>query len=121
MARHFPGFRYQWKRNNIVWSGSLRPTFESPEYSARIVHKFNSSPKVFIDAPSINPKAEHLYSDRSLCLYYPKEWSWSSERKLATSIVPWTALWLYYYEIWLFCGEWLGPSVHGESKGPGDG
>jgi hypothetical protein len=24
------------------------------------------------------------------------------------SIVPWTSLWLYYYEIWHATGEWLG-------------
>jgi hypothetical protein len=31
---------------------------------------------------------------------------------IATTILPWTALWLYYYELWLDTGKWLGPSSH---------
>jgi hypothetical protein len=31
---------------------------------------------------------------------------------IATTLIPWTALWLYYYELWLDTGKWLGPSSH---------
>lgn len=31
---------------------------------------------------------------------------------IAKTILPWTALWLYYYELWLDTGKWLGPSSH---------
>ena len=27
---------------------------------------------------------------------------------IADTIVPWTAEWLVYYEIWLMTGEWYG-------------
>ncbi len=52
----------------------------------------------------------HRYPDGSLCLYWPDEWGWTARESLAATIVPWTAFWLYYYELWLVTGEWLGPS-----------
>ena len=37
--------------------------------------------------------------------------------KIATSIVSWLVLWLYYYEIWRVTGEWLGGGIpHGMVK-----
>jgi len=35
---------------------------------------------------------------------------------IATTILPWTALWLYYYELWLDTGKWLGPSSHSADR-----
>ena len=32
--------------------------------------------------------------------------------QLATTIVPWCSEWLFYYELWLATGEWLGGGVH---------
>jgi hypothetical protein len=31
---------------------------------------------------------------------------------IATTIVPWLALWLFYYEIWRITGKWLGKGAH---------
>ena len=30
---------------------------------------------------------------------------------IARYIVPWAAAWLYFYEVWLDLGVWLGPEV----------
>jgi hypothetical protein len=77
-------------------------------------------PKVFVDSPEIVPNAPHRYSDRSLCLYWPEEFSWTSHQSLARTLVPWTALWLFHYEIWLSLGEWLAPeSPHGQESKAG--
>ena len=27
---------------------------------------------------------------------------------ISSTIIPWTSEWLYYYEIWLINGDWLG-------------
>jgi len=53
-----------------------------------------------------------VYADETLCLFWPDEWIWRGHELVAETIIPWTALWLYYYELWLDTGEWLGPSSH---------
>jgi len=32
--------------------------------------------------------------------------------RLDQTVVPWTALWLLYFEEWLFSGEWAGGGLH---------
>lgn len=107
----FPGFRYQvTRRGGVIWRGTLQPTPDSPVYCVRIVHEPNTVPRVFVDRPRLRDDAWHRYSDRSLCLYWPEKWRWKQRESLAETMIPWTALWLYYYELWLITGEWLGPS-----------
>ena len=55
----------------------------------------------------------HVYRDHSLCLFYPRYQEWDYKASWAETIIPWTSLWLYYYEIWLQTGEWLGGGIHG--------
>lgn len=117
MGRAFPGFHWRRTRFGMTWTGQLAPTIDSPAYRIRITHNAGRAPRVSVLSPRIDPAAMHLYRDGSLCLYWPEEWSWSSQRSLAKSIVPWAALWLYYYEIWCLVGEWLGPSSpHGNTR-----
>jgi len=33
---------------------------------------------------------------------------------VATTIVPWTSLWLRHYEVWHVTGEWWGGGEHPE-------
>ncbi len=68
--------------------------------------------------PQLVKGAPHLYADGSLCLYWPKEWQWAAHEAIAETLLPWAALWLYYYELWLDAGEWLGPSSHISPKEP---
>jgi hypothetical protein len=63
-------------------------------------------------APKLVDRAPHLYPDGSLCLYWPKEWRWAPFEAIGETLLPWAALWLYYYEIWVDTGAWLGPSSH---------
>jgi hypothetical protein len=36
--------------------------------------------------------------------------------KIATTIIPWLSLWLYYYEVWHATGEWMGGGIeHGDA------
>lgn len=115
MKRLFPQFAFRMKRGDLIWSGTLHPTPESQEYSVRIVHIPGITPRVFVDDPDIHPRAPHRYREGNLCLFWSKEWKWHRKESLAETLVPWAAMWLYYYEIWQFCGEWMGPSSpHGE-------
>ena len=54
----------------------------------------------------------HLYLGGDLCLYLPGSGEWYPDKPVAATILPWASLWLYYYEIWLATGEWLGGGVH---------
>lgn len=111
MRELFPQFRCRVVRSGgVEWCGRLSPTAESPTYDIRIVHPPDGVPKVYVDRPRLAADAPHVYRDGSLCLYWPVEWRWAAGESLAETIVPWTALWLYFYELWLTTGEWLGPS-----------
>lgn len=98
----------------------LRPTADSAPYQVRILHEPGRFPKVWVVSPSLHPGSPHRYHiDGTLCLYWPKEWRWAPRESLASTIIPWTAFWLYYYELWLVTGDWLGPSsphMYGHSK-----
>lgn len=111
MKATFPQFGWRVTRSHgLEWNGPLQPTDESPVYHVRVVHNPNRSPKAFVVRPAIAKGAPHRYGDGSLCLYWPVEWQWKPSELLAETIIPWTALWLYYYELWLVTREWLGPS-----------
>lgn len=81
--------------------------------------KYNllDNPKTIIISPKLtsNSKGEeipHLYSRENLCLYHPKYREFKRTDFLSDTIIPWTSLWLYYYEIWRVTDEWLGGGEH---------
>lgn len=117
MQRSFPQFRHTRAGAGAVrWAGTLQPTEESPVYTIEILHEIWRGPRVWVVNPAlaVNPPHVYRFDDNALCLYFPPEWSWRPAESLASTIVPWTALWLYYYEAWLVTGDWLGPSSHHE-------
>ena len=109
MRHYFPQFKYCGKRNHLRWIGILQPRDTSPAYHIRInYHVGHTAPKVFVLEPEIVDAAPHRYSDNSLCLYYPKDGSWSPYKLVVKTIVPWTVKWLTFYEIWLITDKWFG-------------
>lgn len=114
VKQRFPHFAYRWNGGNGTWIGSLQPRDCSPSYRVRIQYRIGGVPRVHVTRPSLKPNAPHLYSDGTLCLYWPREWRWHGAELIAETIIPWTALWLLYYELWLDTDKWLGPSSHGE-------
>jgi hypothetical protein len=111
MLRTFPQFRFHWNYSGgLVWHGYLQPTPESPRYLIRITHNPGLPPKVLVLGYDVKSGCNHLYPDSSLCLYWPKEWWWTPGESLTATLVPWTAFWLYYYELWEATGRWFGPS-----------
>lgn len=120
MQKDYPGFAYRRKNNLPTWLGVLQPTGALPEYVVRIVYRFadrhSKCPRVWIVSPEIHPDAPHRYSDNSLCLYFPPENSWTPYKFISETIVPWTALWLAFYEIWLDTDHWYGPEAPHKGK-----
>jgi len=116
ILHRFPEFTYRRERGAGVWRGSLQPSSLSQKYRVAISYDLHACPSVKIIAPTLPPKAPHRWSDGSLCLFYPKESPWKRDMLIATTILPWAALWLYYYELWLDTGKWLGPSSHASDR-----
>lgn len=108
----FPDFICNFNSGEAIWHGLLQPRFTSPKYMIEIRYKLKQTPKVWVLSPPLVPDAVHLYKEKNLCLYWPKEWSWQPNQLIAKTIIPWTASWLFFYELWLDTGEWFGPSSH---------
>jgi hypothetical protein len=76
---------------------------------------------VFVDYPDLvllaqGRKLPHVYRDpQRLCLYMPRTGQWAADKRIDQTIIPWTYLWLYFFEDWLAFGEWNGGGKH-----PGD-
>lgn len=133
IRRLFPDFRLKASADWIgVWEGPVRPA--SKTYTIRIVyfrrrffdgwHLSNHYVTVHVVDPLIGAlmlegdELPHIYwNDRAplwpaLCLWDPDEMIWLPEMTIATTIIPWAAEWLLFFEYWQISGEFLGPGRH---------
>lgn len=102
------------------WFGKLQPTPLNVEYKVKIEYAIGRLPKAYVLSPklcSYNSKIKipHIYEDKNgprPCLFLPHEREWHENKLIAETIIPWLSLWLFFYEIWLTTGEWLGEGVH---------
>ena len=95
------------------WIGIIQPDPLSDTYEVEIRYELGDGPTIKILKPDLQlvPGAKqlpHTYEEDALCLYYPKTREWHSRLLIADYIVPWISLWLFYYEMWLAKGKWLG-------------
>ena len=118
-----------------VWTGTLQPHRRqysvSIDYTVPLVIQRASSlwiqPLVSIAQltiwrePNLKlPPLPHVYWRHPrtpllgpfLCLFDAESKQWSSESSIALTTVPWTALWLSFFEGWLVTGHWCGGGVH---------
>jgi hypothetical protein len=76
------------------------------------------SPRTFVETPDLAQLADgrdlpHVYRNPTrLCLYMPGTSEWQPWMRIDQTIVPWSMLWLWYFEDWLVSGEWKGGGVH---------
>jgi hypothetical protein len=103
----------------LVWRYRTSPTPLSREYGVCIIYRLGDSPKVFVDQPDLSALAEgrrlpHVYEQKPtrLCLYLPRTGEWVNTMRIDQTIVPWTALWLFYFEEWLVSDLWKGGGEH---------
>ena len=124
MRSDFPEFSYSRSKNIPTWRGLLQPLKGSKEYFVKVIYKYSgrrsNAPKAWVLNPKLQNNPTHRYSDGSLCLYYPPDRSWDPNYFISETIIPWTALWLAFYEVWLETGNWYGPEVkhHGPKVEP---
>lgn len=119
VKRLFPSSEVRCKCGKMEIILSLKPTDVSIDYKIRLVaQQGDKSVDIFVEEPRIDlyengKKVPHLYSNGSLCLYYPEYQEWDYSDSWAETLIPWASLWLFYYEIWKDTGNWLGGGIHG--------
>lgn len=121
MKNDFPDFIADWNKNVVTWTGDLQPTPLSEKYTVRIVYSLGmDQPDVTVIFPELVKRNDesipHVYPGNKLCLFRPKKKEWTKEKLISKTIVPWSSLWLYYYELWHVTGEWLGGGEHPNKK-----
>lgn len=107
------------KEKTLSWKYTVRPTPLSLEYTVKLKYSLGKGVKAYVIDPKPLPLAKakhklpHVYStvEQQLCLYYPDYREWHPGLLFAKTIVPWIIEWLYFYEIWLGEGEWLGGGI----------
>lgn len=111
----------------LMWRFKARPTSLSREYEIEIDYKRGCVPDVRVLQPDLTDLAgdrdiPHVYHDPlRLCLYLPRKRQWHAGLRLDQTIVPWTILWLYYFEEWLASGDWKGGGEHPDPDAPTEG
>lgn len=106
----------------LIWRGRIQPTIFSCSYLVKIeLHHEKESPLVTVVDPPLERREgrniPHRYREGHLCLHRPKNKHWMPGMSIADTIIPWTSLWLFYYEEWHRTGEWHGGGEHpGESE-----
>lgn len=115
--------KYNWlkchtSKDFLYCEGKVRPNHFCKEYEVEIFYRSNIPPKIYIKNPFIKYNDEiHMYSDNSLCLYYPPDMPWRKHIMLSDTIVPWISEWIILYELWKISGKWEGAEVrHSSTK-----
>lgn len=109
------------KRRKLTWFTTVQPTALSRTYDISVSFVEGKAPDVFVEKPQLTELAPgrlipHIYTKPlRLCLYLPSTGEWAAYRRIDQTIIPWTYLWLFYFEDWLASDEWKGDGQH-----PGD-
>lgn len=113
----YPRFEVSLCQGVLTAFGSMQPTERSVVYDIKIKYHMKGVPEVYVVNPQLNKNEKgedipHMYSQKRLCLYQPKYKEFKQSDLISDTIIPWTSLWLYHYEIWHITGEWKGGGEH---------
>lgn len=107
------------RAGRLVWRYTTAPTPLSRLYIIRLSYRVEKSPQVIVEKPALcslagDRRLPHVYEQEParLCLYLPRAGEWQPWMRIDQTIVPWTAVWLFYFEEWLESNEWKGGGVH---------
>ena len=119
LRRLFPFGKTAMNHNCVSWHGEIVPDEYGRTYTIELRYKRGSYPKIWVRNPDLKKLADgrrlpHVYSQelQELCLYLPGCGFWTVEKPVASTIMFWACLWLYYFELWLITNEWHGRGVH---------
>ena len=109
------------RAGRFTYRYSATPSPLGRDYDIKIEFRQAGRPKIFVDGPDLHVLARdrripHLYQQKPprLCLYLPRTYEWQSWMRLDQTVVPWTTLWLFYFEEWLASDDWKGGGRHPE-------
>jgi hypothetical protein len=113
LKRLFPDSKVTLNKNfSLAWIGQLQPSALSNLYKIKIKYWLKEKPEVTVIEPQLQTRdgsgPPHVFPGNRLCLFRLKYGEWDPTMPIAETIVPWTSLWLLYYEIWLVTGKWCG-------------
>lgn len=112
IEQHFQAFKCDLRGGVLQCIGCIQPTDFSSIYRIRVRSEQDGIPQVRILEPQIEPSTKiHIYKSGNLCLYHPPSQPWSADKNLHETIIPWTAEWLVFYELYLIERRWLGPEI----------
>ncbi len=112
IEKHFPCFKCKLSHRHLECEGFITPSEDCDTYRVAISYEQDGVPRVRIKEPHITPSASiHMYGTGALCLYQPADDPWKSSDNLHEKIIPWTAEWLVFYELYIVYGKWLGPEA----------
>ena len=116
MKQYFPDFSFRFRKSLVTWVGKIQPSPLTQSYTIKICYQLYKSPQVNVLEPELTERQgesiPHTYPGNRLCLYHPNKPEWDSQQYIAETIVPWTSLWLFHYEIWQATGKWMGKGEH---------
>ncbi len=98
----------------LVCRGTVRPTPCNASYHVRIEYRTRKRPRIWVDEPILRRRTQdetipHTFADDEPCLFFD---DFSSDMRIACTVMPWLCLWLVFYECWLVTGEWQGGGMH---------
>jgi len=110
-------------KDSFYWEFDVKPFPFSKIYQVLLIWDFSqNNPKVYILNDEVHIVAKeriipHLYSQDKLqlCLYKPSYNQFSMNMSLCKTIIPWTYLWISYYEEWVYSDKWKGGGIHIET------
>lgn len=119
----FPGGMLKVSKTELTWEGQLRPSSISQPYTVRIQYSLGKLPNIDVLTPDLQAIADaikpgrtipHVYSTTPMriCVYRPSKNEWNPTDNLATSMIPWTCMWLSFFEDWVFTDVWSGGGEH---------
>jgi hypothetical protein len=120
--RHYqPTFSTHATNRALRSTGRLQPTSASRVYAVTICYEAGHRPQPYV--AELRPRGDalripHTYAPDQPCLYYPPGREWRADMTIATTIIPWLSLWLYYYEVWHATGTWMGGGITHDTAEP---
>ncbi len=113
LQKHYSFLKVRSNGRKLTCVGQSKPSEFSITYTYKVKYAIGEKPKVYSVYPAIAYHEDiHMYlHDNSLCLFYPKDFSWTSTSHLYDTIIPWTHEWFLFYELYLIYGVWMYPSI----------
>ncbi|MBK6446519.1 MAG: DUF1669 domain-containing protein [Bacteroidetes bacterium] len=116
IEKKFSFLKCRIENDTLICRGKFKPNANA--YDVRLEFRAGCFPQVYVLNPSIKPNTDiHIYSEGSLCLFYPGDLKWRDTTSISENTIPWIYEWILFYELYLLTGIWEGEYVpHGNVK-----